>query len=168
MRIGKCFAQSHQGRRGHHRVAQPVDSANQNSWSELRITRLRIANSLAGAGVFNFRLSTLNFGRCGFPSFVDPEPVRRIAAHGGFMQPEHIPHDIFDRPGMAIFVRGNLFAQFQPPFGQADADSRPRRKVRNRNAGQKSPGTGWWNSHVRETAGATRGRHRVGQSANRE
>src|ERR1019366_23632 len=54
-----------------------------------------------------------------FPAAVNPEPIRRITPHGSFEGPVHVAHDVFRRARMAVFVRGNLVAEFQPPFGQA-------------------------------------------------
>src|ERR1035441_5464975 len=53
------------------------------------------------------------------PAAVDPEPVRRVAAHGGFQGAVHVAHDVFRGTRMAVLMRRNFFAEFQPPFCQA-------------------------------------------------
>src|ERR1035437_5984408 len=65
-----------------------------------------------------------------FPAAMNPEPVGGIAAHGGFQGAVHVAHDFFGRTRLAIFVRGNFFAEFQPPFRQRDTVTNMRVKLR--------------------------------------
>src|ERR1035437_9604988 len=65
-----------------------------------------------------------------FPAAMNPEPVGGIAAHGGLQGAIHVAHDFFGRTRLAVFVRGNFFAEFQPPFRQCDAVTNLRVKFR--------------------------------------
>src|SRR5664280_2237052 len=66
----------------------------------------------------------------GFPAAMNPEPVGGIAAHGGFQGPIHVARDFFSRPRLAVSVRGNFFAELQPPFRQRHAVANLRVKFR--------------------------------------
>ena len=59
--------------------------------------------------------------RSRFPSSVDPEPIGRVAANGGFEGPVHVAHDGSRGPRLAVLAGGNFGARLDAPAGKADA-----------------------------------------------
>src|SRR5208282_307481 len=117
-----------------------------------------------------FRLWTLDFGLWTEPVSSGYGP--RTSWPGRGARRLHAPAI---RPGLYLppaghnHLRGWEFFRPAPvAISPGRRDNRPRRKVRNRSAGRRPPGTGWWNNRGQETAGAARGHRRVDQSANRE
>ena len=70
-----------------------------------------------------FRLSALDARLFSAPVSIGDGPRTSSPGRGGTAASGavHVAHDVFDRARLAVFVRGNLFAEFQPPFRQADA-----------------------------------------------
>src|SRR2546427_3213156 len=50
------------------------------------------------------------------PAIMDPKPIGRIAADGGFEGAVHVEHDFFRRARLAIVMSPNLRADFDAPF----------------------------------------------------
>ncbi len=55
-----------------------------------------------------------------FPAAMHPEPVRGVAPHGFFQNAVYVAHDGFAGTWLAIFMRGNFLADFDPPLRQGD------------------------------------------------
>src|SRR6185503_20539319 len=70
-------------------------------------------------GISAAGLGSLPFAR--LPTLVDPKPVSRIAADGGFESAVDVEHDRFCGARFAIVVSADFLAEIDAPAGQREA-----------------------------------------------
>ena len=90
-------------------------------------------------GIIGPRRPACVFLRSRFPAAVNPEPVGRVAAHGGFEAAVDVAHDVAGSPRPAVFVRGHRCRRVRCASGPGRRESRWRCTVRNDNAAQRRP-----------------------------
>ena len=86
------------------------------------------------------------------PAAVDPEPVGRVAAHGGFKRAVHVAHDVRDGPRAGRFRAWEFRRRLRSAILPGRCDSRWRCAAGNGNAGRKPPARWRCRSRGRETA----------------
>ena len=59
---------------------------------------------------------------------MDPEPVRRVSTDSSFKRAVDVAHDVGGRARMAVFVRRDFVAQFQPPLRGRHPETKRREK----------------------------------------